>query len=40
MDGQKDKEKKIKMELVKVTEEMMMEEDGKRVDRDSNHWIY
>lgn len=40
MDGQKDKEKKIKMELVKVTEEMMMEQDGKRVGRDSNHWIY
>lgn len=31
MDGQKDKEKKIKMELVKVTEEMMMKQDGKRV---------
>ena len=28
------------MELVKVTEEMMMEQDGKRVGGDSDHWIY
>ncbi|MBM7687507.1 antirestriction protein ArdA [Enterococcus ureilyticus] len=28
------------MELVKVTEEMMMEQDGKRVGGDSEHWIY
>lgn len=40
MDGQKDKERKNKMELVKVTEEMMMEQDGKRVGGDSDHWIY
>ncbi len=35
MDGQKDKERK--MELVKVTEEMMIEQDGKRVGGDSDH---
>ncbi|MEI5994357.1 antirestriction protein ArdA [Candidatus Enterococcus mansonii] len=28
------------MELVRVTEEMMMEQDGKRVGGDSDHWIY
>lgn len=35
MDGQKDKERKSKIELVKVTEEMMIEQDGKRVGGDS-----
>ncbi len=28
------------MGLVKVTEEMMMEQYGKRVGGDSDHWIY
>lgn len=28
------------MKLVKVTEEMMMEQDEKRVGGDSDHWIY
>ncbi len=40
MDGQKDKERNNKMKLRKVTEEMMMEQDGKRVGGDSDHWIY
>lgn len=40
MDGQKNKERKNKMKLVKVMEEMMMEQDGKRVGGDSDHWIY
>jgi len=28
------------MELVKVTEEMIMEQGGKSVGGDSDHWIY